>query len=469
MKNDVILIRPPRISSDRAYISLQTPLNLGYLAAYLIRYGFRAQIWDFEIQSFGEEFIQKVKKLKNHFLLFGITAFTPTVNNAHKIAKTLKEEFPDIPIVLGGPHASVFPEETLREFPYFDIAVIGEGEETLKEVCERIKKNQSFERVKGIAYRKNNEIVRGQDREVINDLDSIPFPARYFFDNKLYRGHHVSRAFSRRFLNIAELITSRGCPYSCIFCGRPDRKVCLRSVPNILAEVEECVNKYHIDHFSILDDIFSLKEDRVIEFCQGIKKIKDISWDCYCRVDSVSEGLLKQMVNAGCQKISFGIESGSQRILDLIKKGITLEQVKKVFRWAHRAGLKYVEASFMIGSHPDETRGEIDLTCKLIKEIKPDILMLTVAIPYPGSPLFKIMLERDYLKKEFRWEEFTFSSNNLHWRTKYFDPVQLISMRNSILNKFYLRFGYIIKKLINIKRINEFMYWKDIGLDFLKK
>jgi anaerobic magnesium-protoporphyrin IX monomethyl ester cyclase len=468
MKKDIILIRPPRNSSDRAYVSLQVPLNLGYLAAYLIKFGFQAQVWDFEVQVFGKDFIQKMKELKFPPGLFGITALTPTLNNAHRIAAGLKENFPAVPIVLGGPHASVFPEETLREFPNFDIVVIGEGEEALKEVCLRVVAGKTLEGVRGIAYRDNSKIARGKDREPIDDLDSIPFPARELFNNKLYRGHHVSRGFSRRFLNIAEIITSRGCVYNCIFCGGFRRKLSFRSLPNVLAEIEECKNTYQARHFSILDEVFTFDKKRVVEFCEGVKKIGGITWDCYSRVDHASQELLGLMAESGCQKVSFGVESGSQRILDRIGKGITVQQVKNVSQMARKAGLRYLETSFLIGGHPDENKDDIALTYALIKDIRPDILVLSVAVPYPGTGLYAMLTGEGYIKKGTGWDDFNYSSDNLCWRTRYFDSKQLIKIRNSMLNKFYLRFYFIFKKIFTAKSLNELIYWKDMGIGFLR-
>ena len=468
MKKDIILIRPPRNSSDRSYVSLQVPLNLGYLASYLMQSSFSVQIWDFEVQLFEKSFMQKMIELKSGLALFGITALTPTLNNAHNIASRLKESFPAVPVVLGGPHASAFPEETLREYPNFDMAIIGEGEETLKEICFRITAGQHLAGVEGIAYRDSCKIIREKDREPINDLDSIPFPARMLFNNRLYRGHHVSRGFSRRFLNIAEIVTSRGCMHNCIFCGGIRKRLCFRSLPNILAEIEECKSMYQAGHFSILDEVFTCDKERVAGFCEGIKKIKGISWDCYSRVDNISEEMLGLMVESGCQKISFGIESGSQRILDRIGKGITVQQAKNLSRIARKVGLRYLEASFLIGGHPDENKDDITLTYALIKHMRPDILVLSVAVPYPGTVLYKMMVKEGYIKKEAGWDDFNYSSDNLCWRTKHFDSKQLIKIRNSMLNKFYLRFDFVLKKLFGIKSLNEFIYWKGLGMDFLK-
>lgn len=462
----VILIRPPRISSDRKYVSIQFPLNLAYLAGFLIKNGLEVEIWDLEVENLQEKISQKKKKKDvNH--IFGITCITPLINKAHNISRIIKEEFSDVMVIVGGPHPTALPEETLLEFPNFDIVVIGEGEQTLLEICQRLSGGRDLGGVKGIAYRHNCDIKMEEARQVIDNLDSLPFPERSLLDINLYQGHHVSRGFSRYFLTISELITSRGCPYSCIFCSCHTGNLRFRSAENVLLEIDECVVKYNACHVTFMDDTFTLDVKRLFKICSGLKKF-NLTFDCYGRVDNVNEELLQEMKDAGCEKISFGVESGSQRILNLIKKGITLEQICNAFKWTHKVGIRYVEGSFMIGCHPQETKEEIKQTLRLIKEIKPDILMLAITIPYPGTELYQIMKKEALFKEDVSWDDFTFSINNPSWHTQYISSQELVRLRNIILNRFYLSPLYILKRLIRIKNINELRYWLDVGTEFLK-
>ena len=465
----VVLIRPPRPISDTHFISLQFPLNLGYIASFLRERGYDLEIWDYEVENLTEEGLHRKIRQANPGLI-GITCLTPTVIGAHKIASLIKKMSRDILIVAGGAHPTVLPTETLNEFPDFDMAVIGEGEETLLEILRYLKEKRSFSGIRGIAYREKNGAVKIENpRPYFEDINLLPFPARNLVDQNLYRGHHVSRGFSRQFLKVSEIITSRGCPYNCIFCVCHNRKTLFRNIDNVLAEIDDCITRYNTSHFSFLDDTLTMNPKHITELCKGLNRFKKITWDCFARVDTVSLEILKEMAQSGCRKISYGVESGSPRILNLIKKNIKLEQVRNAFVWSREAGIEYIEGSFMIGCHPNENRQDIDMTIKIIYELEPDILMLSIMIPYPGTEVYKIMKEKRYLSEGIRWDDFVFFTYKPAWRIDFFSSGQLFDIHRNLLRRFYLRPKYIFKILRKIKNWNELLYWIDEGTDFIRR
>lgn len=465
----VVLIRPADPRGESSLLSHTTPINLGYLAAYLIENGYEAEIWDFESENFTpRSFISRVKAAKPKVI--GFTCLTPTIINGHKLAKLVKKHFSSIVTITGGHHPSAWPKRTLEDFPKFDIVVMGEGEQTLLELCKRVERDKSLRGVLGAAYRTKNGVKIEPRRHLMKDLDKLPFPRRDLFNLDVTRKGHVSRGMSNRLKN-TEIYTSRGCPVGCIFCANQVTMASytrFRSPENVLAEVKECMEKYNFDHFAIADDTFTLDQARAAKICLGLQKLGVKSWHCEgTRVSAVSFKLLKLMAQTGCKKIVFGVESGSPRVLRLIGKRISVTQIKKAFRWARKAGIKYVEGNYIIGSHPSETKEDINKTIELIKKTNPDLISASVIVPYPGTKLYDLMKEKNYIFSE-DWEKFVMFGDKPLWRTDYFGPDELLMIQRKILKSFYLRIGYILHILKKIRSFEEAKYWGEIGLDFLK-
>lgn len=241
-----------------------------------------------------------------------------------------------------------------------------------------------------------------------------------------------------------------------------------RSVENVLAEVEECVKKYNFEHFSIADDTFTLNQERAIEICYGLKKLGVRSWHCGgTRVNAVSPKMLKVMAETGCQKVAFGVESGSPRILELIGKKITLEQVKNAFLWAREAGIRFIEGNFIIGSDPAETQEDLKMTLDLIREIKPDLVSLAIIVPYPGTRVYEKMKSRGYIFTE-DWEKFAMIDQVPCWRTEHFTSEELLKYQKKMLRNFYLRPDYLWRILVKLKNLDEIKYWAGTGWGFVR-
>lgn len=465
----VVLIRPRNESLPRGVVSTQYPINIGYLASWLKNNGVGVTMFDFEVQDIDEDkLIEAVKGISP--ALIGISCMTSNITAGHRVASFLKKSFPCLKIVVGGVHSTAIPKKTLEEFPSFDIVVKGEGEITLLELYKAVAYDGDLSKVKGLVYRGSGaEIIETENRELIEDLDLLPFPDRDLLKLDLYKRTHTSRAFSRLSKNISEILTARGCPYNCNFCASKvtfGRRVRYRSVENITGEMQECISRYGTNHFSILDDTFTFNKEVFYPVCDYLKT-KKATWDCFTRADRVDEEMLRKAVNSGCEKISFGIESGSEKILRFIGKGITVDQAKEAFRLCKKVRLRYTEATFMLGNHPEETMDDINLTLSLIREIEPDFIAFSITCPFPGTDLNRLMKEGGYIGRE-NWDDFVLFGGTPSWRYAYLNVSDLKRIQTDFMRRFYTRPRYIFKELMKVKSPRELSYWANIARDMLK-
>jgi len=464
----VVLLRPPDPMGMVDVLSHVLPTNLGYIASYLLREGVEVEIWDYEQERFSAvEFLHKLQEASPQVV--GISCMTPTIINGHHVASLVKKHFPNIVTVVGGAHSSAMPEETLSEFPNFDLVVNQEGEATFLELCQRVSEGGGFEGMMGITRRDGEEFVREDSRPFIPDLDDIPFPARELYHNpNRFRGHS-SRGFSNS-LNSTEIFTSRGCPYKCTFCAIVatfDRTVRFRSPDNVIEEVKEVKKRYDIEHIVIADDTFGLKKGRIEELCEGFGGLGLNSWNCDTRVDSVDRNTLQLMKESGCTKVAFGIETGSERVIALNEKKIDLDRVRAAVRWANEAGIKNVEGNFIIGSHPDETLEDLEMTQKLIRELPLTFVSISIIVPYPGTPNFTTMKERGDIFSE-DWSNYVMFGQDPVWRTKHFEPKDLLQHQKRMNRTFYLNPRYMTRMLLRIRSLSELAYYAKMGKAFMK-
>ena len=363
----VLLIQPNSTKHvNKEFESLQYPLNLGLIAAVLIRADHDVKLIDLNVMD--------SKKLLDYVMEYspdvvGVTAMTSTITRAKEIITQIKNYNGHIITVLGGVHASALPVKTMEEIDKLDYLVFGEGEVTIVELLASLKGDIS--RVDGVVYREGTRIIKNKSRALIKDLDTIPYPPRDLVPMELYTKHHVTRGFSRENYKIIEIITSRGCPNQCIYCAghiNYGNTMRFRSYENVIGEIDACIEKYGINHVSIEDDTFTYKKELVTKLCAYFKK-NNITWNCYARVNTVNYYLLKLMADSGCKKISFGVESGSEIILKKIKKHITISQVIEAITSAKKAGIRYIEISVILGSYPDETLADVKKTEDIINKI----------------------------------------------------------------------------------------------------
>lgn len=464
----VLLIRPPDPFQSSALLSHTRPMNLAYLAAALQRGGFDVVIADYEITPYSLAGLQQVLDSFSPAVV-GFTAMTPTIVSAAALAEDVKRLYPGIVTVAGGGHVSALPEFTMRQFPCFDYVVIGEGETTLTELCLRLRDGGLDQDIAGIAFRKNGAVTVNKPRDLIADLDTIPFPARELIDYSRQAGHS-SRGFSNH-LHSTELFTSRGCPVGCSFCAIQatfGRSIRFRDSLCIKDELDQVVRKHGFNHVVIADDTFTLQPDRAAAISEILGQSAIESWNCDTRVNSVSPELLKSMKRNGCEKVAFGVESGSQRLLDAMGKGVRIEQVRNAVNWARAAGIRHIEGNFIIGSDPSETLEELDLTRDLICSLPWTFVSVAVVVPYPGTPLRERMLAAGLIDNQTGWEDYVIFGKQPGWRTENFSGGELLQHQRSLTRSFYLRPSYIASRLASIRSWGELRYWATAGISYLK-
>jgi len=369
------LINPPLDpKSEGTYEKWAPHLGLGYLAASLLQAGFKCEVIDAKFEGIDfKDVCERVKRYKPDIV--GITMVTEDFRSASHIGNFIKAFDPEIITIVGGPHPTAVPARTLRENENYDIAVEGEGEYTLRDIVSVVESGnlQRLRNVQGITYRSNGEIIRNKPRQLIEDLDSLLFPAWELFktnENTLY-----------------PMVTARGCPFGCIFC-QPlyGKKVRFRSATNLLDEVDYLISKFKCRKITFQDDTFTLNRKRITEFLDEFIRreySRKIEWICETRVTSVDQDLLKKIKEAGCVSIGFGVESGNEDILKIIKKGITKGQARNAIRWAKEVGL-FVRTFFILG-HPYETEETAKETISFAKELNADMTTFSIMTPIPGT------------------------------------------------------------------------------------
>lgn len=460
----VLLIRPPDPLQDAALLSHTRPMNLAALAAVLREAGLTVAICDFEVTPYHPQRLHSLLR-KLQPAVVGISCTTPTMINGGRVAAAIKAFAPAIRTVAGGPHPSALPEQTLQEFAGFDCLVYGEGEMTLLELCQR----GDCAEILGLVWRDGEKIVVNPPRPLIDNLDLLPFPARDLLP-ELPRAGHSSRGFGNE-LRSAEIYTSRGCPFACSFCAIQatfGRSVRFRSPASIAAELAEIARSAPVEHLVIADDTFTLDPQRAAEISRVIGHSGITSWNCDTRVSSVTPELLRTMHANGCTKVAFGVESGSQRILDKIGKKIQAEQVSQAVAWAKEAGLQHIEGNFIIGADPAENDEDLALTRRMLLSLPWTFVSVAVIVPYPGTPVYQQMLAAGQIDADANWDDFVMFGRTPHWRTDHFNADELMARQRSLTRSFYLRPSYIAGRLATIRSLAEARYWFNAGTAYLK-
>ena len=355
----------------------------------------------------------KTRRVVNEFEpdIVGITVMTAAYGAAMNVAEIVKKHDPNISVIVGGPHPSLLPQETLRE-RCIDVVVREEGEHTMLEVVKCLEEEGRLKKILGISYKEKGKIYHNPPRPLIEDLDSLSFPARdLIYEKAAYDPNSFGFIF-----------TSRGCPYNCIFCSSHKiwgRRVRFRSAENVVAEINEIKRSFKTTFFRFNDDSFTVDKNRVFRICDLLVKEKlGIKWMCDTRVDLLSRNLLQKMKEAGCIQVNLGIESGNPKILKLIKKGITLEQARRAIKITKDVGVSS-HAYFMMG-FPGETYEQILDTINFMKKAKPTTSCLSIVTPYPGTELYDIAKQQGLLPRE-NWAAFFHHSKKMKLTDKLTD------------------------------------------------
>lgn len=399
----VMLVLPPSkfVLKDKLGIT-SIPLGLAYLAPFLEKDNHQVRIIDSATLGYKMEDVKnQIEKFNPQ--LVGVTATTSSIYDAYDVAKLAKSLDHKIRVVAGGPHVTFTAPQTLEECPFIDMVVRGEGEETFRELVNSLEsypgKIAFLRKIKGITFRDDGRILETENRPFIKNLDELPFPAYHLLPMDSYRLEH------KRF---AGIMSSRGCPFSCIFCSSSQffGRIWRARVPeNVIEEIKLLKDKYGVKEVEFLDDTFTLNNKRAEKICDLlIKENLGISWSCSSRVDTISQSLIKKLKKAGCHTIYLGIESGSQEILNIISKGITLTQAEKAINLIKRVNLNTF-ATFIIGI-PGETVKTIKKTVDFAKKLSPTFAQFTICTPYPGTKLFQMAKEKGWLLTR-DWSNYT--------------------------------------------------------------
>jgi radical SAM superfamily enzyme YgiQ (UPF0313 family) len=355
------------------------PLGLSYLAGALSAAGAEVKILDLVVFPYSREMLQTlITAFKPQ--IAGLTAVTMTFDHAMEVVNDIKDIDSAIVTVMGGPHVSFCARETLSEYPGLDVVVIGEGEETIVELCQAVENSFDLEKVSGIAYRRGADIYCTARRKPITNLDELPLPDRGLLPLGRYRALNMP----------ISITTSRGCPFKCIFCvGRKmvGARVRYRSPAKVVDELQYLAT-LNFSQINIADDLFTANKNHCLGVCNEIiKRGLKLTWTSFARVDTVSDEVLGKMKAAGCTAVSFGIESANPQILKTIKKGITLDQVEAAVGMCQRAGITPF-ASFILGL-PGETPGTIKETMDFGARLKHRGLAFGFHLlaPFPGTEI----------------------------------------------------------------------------------
>lgn len=461
MKKRILLIYPPspvlnredrcqQPTKELIVIPPLPPADLMYLAAVAEKAGFEAKICDY---SQGGNYEADLKDFQPDYLVVNIA--TPTLEHDLDAVKKAKEICPNIITVAKGAAFLTLAEKIVGEHNELDFGILGEAEDTLKDILENKSKND----ISGIYYKENGEVKFTGKRPFIEDLDSLPFPARHLVDNNIYRRPDNNKVQ-------ATIKVSRGCPFHCFFClATPvsGAKVRRRSPENIVAEIRECVEKYNIKNFLFWSDIFNIDKDWTMKLCQAIidSGLK-ITWSANTRADTADYEMAKMMYKSGCRLVSIGVESGSQYMLEKMGKKITLNDVRRTVKVFKKAKIR-IYNYFVIGL-PWETEETVEETIKFAIELNSDFISFYTATPLPGSRFYDYASEHNLFDKETSFENaYYYPAVNTHNLTR----ERVFELHKSAIKRFYLRPLYIAKMLLRIRSFEEIKNYFIAGMNVL--
>lgn len=395
----MILINPSynrekKLGGFSRYVPVSVPIGIGYIAGYLISNNKKAKILDEEILSISDDILEEAVKDIEPPYIFGVSCLTAGIARGHELAETIKTKYPDSKVVFGGVHPTVLAEEVLKD-TNIDIVVRGEAEEIVEVLYERIKNNQDYSDLKGISFRKDGQIVNNE-REKLPDLQRMPrFP------------YHLFESYSDKY-ELGFIASSRGCPFSCIFCSQRSisgRKYRFFPSEIVIESIDELIHRYKRTYITFVDDSFLMNKRRVKQLCEMIMERglhKEGVFDCQARGDTVDEDILRALKEAGFRTIHFGIETASERLMKLIEKKETVQQVVEGVQLAKKLGFQ-VSGTFILGL-PTETEEERKAAYKLAKKLSLDYVRFNNATPYPGTELYEIAVKEKRFNPGDNWE-----------------------------------------------------------------
>ncbi len=433
------------------------PLGLGYLAGALLKDGHDVILFDCIAKGIDNQKIIEILT-KERPDVIGISVLSISFKNTIDLITLIRKNITTL-VVIGGPHVSALPEYSL-ETSKADIAVIGEGENTFREIAS----GKSLNEINGICFWSDNKIITTPSRPFIDDLDTIPFPAWSLIqpDNYPPTPHG---AFYKKY-PIAPITTTRGCPFNCIFCASKctwKQKLRARSAMNVVDEIEYLHRNFGIQEFHFEDDNFTFSKKHAMAVCEEIiRRGLDIVWACPngVRIDKLDKELIDTMKRSGCYLLAFGIESGSQEILDKMNKKLDLDIVPNIIKMVKDAGIE--TCGYFIVGLPDETYETIESTIELSLSLPLDRAQFSRFVPLPGTSIFDEWWEKD---KNIDWDMINHVGNNSIYCTKNLTKEELTELQRSAFRRFYFRPKILTKTLYSLKPRQYYWFVKRI-LDY---
>lgn len=439
--NRIVLVTPPYERIAKGYefvkhITNRSPsLGLLHLAAAVREEGYQVSIIESDVFDMStDDVVDEIIRQSPAYI--GLSLFTVGVWVAAEIARKLKSKRPEIKILIGGPHVSSMGEETMARFPDFDVAVEGEGEEVLILLLEALKNNTDLRQVPALIFRDpaalNVKLIKTPKLSINKDLDRLPFPAWDLLPDFPHAYPPAVYDFPRA--PVASIAASRGCPFHCKFCDTSTFGASVRAYsPERVFEMMQYLQKqYGIRHVMFVDDLFTASKKRTTRLCELIiDSGMDMTWSCASRVDVINPETLKLMKKAGCWEMSFGLESGSNELLQKMDKSTELEKSIRAIHWTHEAGIRS-KGLFMLG-YPGETQETMDMTKAFVKSIPLTIMNMTKFTPYPGSPIYRDIYGTNI--REDHWEKM--NGMNFIWTAEGLTQEQLDKNYKDILLAFY--------------------------------
>ncbi len=451
----------PAAVGDRSEI--MPPLGLLYLAGYLRdRSSHDAAVIDALAEQLDDDKLAARLRLLSPAIV-GITAMSHTLRDALAAVRTVKRTLPGVPVVMGGPHPTLFPRETLA-LPGIDLIIAGEGELPLKLLLDALETGDALDTVPGLGRKSGGAMVLNETLWYADRLDDLPPPARELIPPELY-GSALSTHRP-----LTSMLTSRGCPYHCSFCDRPllkGNRWRAHTAAAVVGEMERCAAQ-GFREVVVYDDTFTVDRQRVLDICAlKMTRLPDLPFTIRTRPDLVDGELLKALAAARCTAVHYGVESGSPRVLARLSKDADIGKAVAACAATRRLGMTTL-AYFMIGS-PGETRDDIAETFRLIDRIDPDYLHLTVLMPFPGTAVYREMLDNGLLKEDV-WRSFAADPERQFepplWEGT-FSRDELLTLLRRGYRRFYGRPGYILRQLGHISSPRELFVKIQKGLRVL--
>jgi radical SAM superfamily enzyme YgiQ (UPF0313 family) len=459
----IALLTPPYDLMKKGYGSkrkvrggLFPPLGLAYLASPLIKEGHQIKIIDASSCEYSND---EVGEILSEFQpdIIGISSVTGSAEESYALANYLKSRFEKTPIVYGGPHASCFPEMIFDNIPDLDLLVYGEGEVTFKKIIDFYEKENKIPiDLPGTWISQNGELVKNSPAKPVLNLDDLLPPTYDLFD---YKKIYKPLPLQYKKLPVANMITSRGCPYGkCAFCfesGRASQIYRRHSPGRVIEEVKFLINHQGVQEIAFWDDNFLISQEWIFNFCDLLDKEKiKMPWSVVARVDTITKDMLERAVRSGLWNIFFGIESGNQDLLDRIKKRITLDQVRQAIKWSNELGID-TRGSFMLAL-PGETPEKAMRTIKFACEIDVTYAQFLPTHPEWGTELYDDAIASGRIVPLYQGRTaVTYIPDG------YKDAQEVREMQKLAYRKFYFRPRYIFKHLKRLKDIDKLKQYFD--------